>query len=436
MSTSTTDRDAPSGATPAPAAGPALSSDPVADEARRRGLRRMRVVATSLLVVAAVVFLLTRDREGAWGYVNAAAEAAMVGAIADWFAVTALFRHPLGLPIPHTAIIPRRKASLGASLQEFVTENFLRADVVKERLATAELTRRTGAWLAERDHAERLVREGSRITAHALTRVRQEDVAALVREAIVPRLVDEPLAPVAGRLLGDVVAERAHVGLVDLVLDELHAWLLDNADEVSALVGERAPWWTPQWVDERVGARLHLEAVSWVTEIRDQPGHRARRALDDWLDRLVRDLQEDERTQENFERLKTRMLHQPQVTTTGVAVWDALRRALVDTLQDEDGLLRRRALEELRTLAERLQSDSALQERGDRLVADAAAYLVEHYGAEVASIISATVDRWDGVETANKVELHVGRDLQFIRINGTVVGGLAGLVIHTVSNLV
>ncbi len=396
----------------------------------------MRVVATSLLVVAAVVFLLTRERDGAWGYVNAAAEAAMVGAIADWFAVTALFRHPLGLPIPHTAIIPRRKASLGASLQEFVTENFLRAEVVKERLETAELTRRTGQWLAEGDHAARLVREGSRITAHALTRVRQEDVEALVREAIVPKLVDEPLAPVASRLLADVLAEHAHVGVVDLALDELHAWLLENADEVSALVGERAPWWTPQWVDEKVGARLHLEAVSWVQEIRDQPEHRARRALDDWLGRLAEDLRSDPTTQERFERLKTRVLTQPQVTRTGVAVWDALRRALVETLQDEDGLLRRRALEELEALAARLQEDRALQERGDRVVADAGAYLVEHYGTEVASIISATVDRWDGVETADKVELHVGRDLQFIRINGTVVGGLAGLVIHTVSHLV
>lgn len=416
--------------------GPALSSDPAADEERRRGLRRMRIVATSLLVVAAIVFLLTRERDGAWGYVNAASEAAMVGAIADWFAVTALFRHPLGLPIPHTAIIPRRKASLGASLQEFVTENFLRPEVVKERLESAELTRRTGVWLADGDHAARLVREGSKITAHALTRVRPEDVAALVEEAIIPRLVEEPLAPVAGKLLGDVLAERAHVGMVDLVLDELHAWLLDNADEVSALVGERAPWWTPQWVDERVGARLHLEAVSWVSEIRSQPDHRARRALDGWLGRLADDLEDDAETQQKFERLKTRMLNQPQVTRTGVAVWDALRRALIDTLQDEEGMLRRRALQELQNLAVRLQEDEALQARGDRVVSEAVAYMVDHYGGEVATIISITVDRWDGDETARKVELHVGRDLQFIRINGTVVGGLAGLVIHTVSHLV
>ena len=417
-------------------AAPALSSDPAADEARRRGLRRMRVVATSLLVVAAVVYVLTRDLEGGWGYVNAAAEAAMVGAIADWFAVTALFRHPLGLPIPHTAIIPRRKASLGASLQEFVTENFLRADVVRERLVSAELARRGGAWLAEGDHAERLVREGSRVTAHALSRVSPDDVAALVREAIVPRLDDEPLAPVAGRLLSEVLAERAHVSLVDLVLDELSAWLEENADEVVAIVGERAPWWTPQWLDDRVATRLHLEAVQWVGEIRRNGDHRARHALDGWLTRLGQDLETDPDTQEKFERLKSRMLSQPQVTATAIALWDALRKALVGSLRDEDGLLRRRALEELRVLAERLQSDDVLQERIDRNAADAGAYLVEHYGSEVATIISATVDRWDGVETAQKVELHVGRDLQFIRINGTVVGGLAGLVIHTLSHLV
>ena len=394
----------------------------------------MRVVATSLLVVAAVVYVLTREQDGAWGYVNAAAEAAMVGAIADWFAVTALFRHPLGLPIPHTAIIPRRKASLGASLQEFVSENFLRPDVVRERLAGAGLTRRTGQWLDEGDHAGRLVQEGSRIAAHALSRVSHDDVTALVQEAIVPRLVDEPLAPVAGRLLAEVLDERAHVGVVDLVLDELHAWLSDNADEVVAIVGERAPWWTPQWLDDRVATRLHVEAVTWVGEIRRDHDHRARRAMDGWLRRLADDLVDDPATQERFERLKDRMLTQPQVSASAIAIWDALRRALVGSLQDEDGLLRRRALQELHHLAERLQTEEALQERGDRIVSDAAAYLVEHYGSEVATIISATVDRWDGVETAKKVELHVGRDLQFIRINGTVVGGLAGLVIHALSH--
>ena len=211
--------------------------------------------------------------------------------------------------------------------------------------------------------------------------------------------------------------------------------LADNADEVSALVGERAPWWTPQWLDERVGARLHLEAVTWVGDIRADPRHRARRALDDWLRRLAHDLEHDAATQERFERMKQRWVVHPQVVDTAISVWDALRRALVEALRDEDGLVRRRALEELRALAARLQDDAVLQDRVDRALADAGAYVVEHYGGEVATIISATVERWDGQETADRVELHVGRDLQFIRINGTVVGGLAGLTIHAVSHL-
>ncbi len=419
----------------APAGAPALSSDPSADAERRRGLRRMRAVATSLLVLAAIVFWLTRDRDGALGYVNAAAEAAMVGAIADWFAVTALFRHPLRLPIPHTAIIPRRKAALGASLQDFVSDNFLQPDLVRDRLLAAGLARSAGAWLGSGSHAERVVDEGARAAVHALDRVRPDDVAALVREAIVPRLVAEPVAPVAGRLLTEILREDAHTGLVDLVLDELGEWLADNADEVSALVGERAPWWTPQWLDERVGARLHLEAVTWVGDIRADPRHRARRALDDWLRRLAHDLEHDAATQERFERMKQRWVVHPQVVDTAISVWDALRRALVEALRDEDGLVRRRALEELRALAARLQDDAVLQDRVDRALADAGAYVVEHYGGEVATIISATVERWDGQETADRVELHVGRDLQFIRINGTVVGGLAGLTIHAVSHL-
>ena len=412
-----------------------MGADSAADAERRRGLRRMRALALSLLLLAAVVYVLTLDRDGALGYVNAAAEAAMVGAIADWFAVTALFRHPLGLPIPHTAIIPRRKESLGESLQEFVAENFLREDVVRERITSARPSLRAGAWLGEGRHAERLVTEGSRAVAGGLALVKADDVSAVVREALIPRLLQEPLSPVVGQLLAQVVREDAHAGMVDLVLAELHRWLLVNEHEVTEIVGQRAPWWTPQWVDERVSVRLHAEAVSWVKEIHDDRHHRAREALDRWLVELADDLEHDPATQERAERLKERFLTQPQVATTSVALWDALRRALIGSLEDEDGLLRRRAVHEVRALGARLQDDEVLAARVDTLVADAASYVVENYGSEVATVISATVNRWDGKETADRIELHVGRDLQFIRINGTVVGGLAGLTIHAISRL-
>jgi len=393
----------------------------------------MRAFALSLLLIAAAVYVATSSHEGGWEYLNAAAEAAMVGAIADWFAVTALFRHPLGLPIPHTAIIPRRKQALGESLQEFVAENFLNEDVIRERVGSAEVSRRVGEWVASPGQAERIVSIGSRVVADALSYVRSDDVAAIVHHAIVPRLQEEPLAPAAGQLLTEVLRDGSHVGLVDLALDELHRWLVDNEGEIASLVEDRAPWWTPHWVDSRVAGRLQREALAWIQDIRDVPDHRARRALDAWLTQLAYDLQHDAATQARAEALKSRVLSQPRVVDTAVALWDGLRRALVGALQDEDGLLRARVVGELRDVGERLRTDESWQIRLDTMIADAGAYVASNYGHEIATVISATVDRWDGKETAERIELHVGRDLQFIRINGTVVGALAGLTIHALS---
>ena len=395
----------------------------------------MRALALSLLLLAAVIFVLTHGRDGAWGYVNAASEAAMVGAIADWFAVTALFRHPLGLPIPHTAIIPNRKAALGASLEEFVADNFLRSEVIRERIDSAQVSRRLGEWLTTDGHAKRIVDEGAHVLADALSYVQERDVAAVIEQALIPRLVDEPLSEVVGQLLDEVLADNAHVGLVDLVLDELGRWLADHEGEVAALIEHRAPTWTPEWVDRRVATWVHGQVVEWVGEISQVVNHPARQALNRWLEELARALQHDAETMERFEALKRRMLVQPRVVDTSISLWDALRRALIGSLHDDSGLLRRRALEELESFGHRLMDDAELTTRIDARISDVAAYVIENYGTEIATVISVTVNRWDGKETAERIELHVGRDLQFIRINGTVVGGLVGLTIHTVAQL-
>jgi uncharacterized membrane-anchored protein YjiN (DUF445 family) len=404
-----------------------------ADLRRRRGLQRMRGVALSLLVLAAVVFLLTIEEDGAMGFVNAAAEAAMVGALADWFAVTALFRHPLGLPIPHTAIIPTRKDALGQSLQEFVTEHFLVEDVVRQKVADAEVSYRAGRWLAEERHAGRVVDESSRVLRVVLSRVRDEDVASFVEQALLPRMVDEPMSPVAGHLLGSVVDDGAHHGLVDLALVEAHTWLSENPETVARVIGARAPWWSPRWLDDKVIDRIHLETLTWLADVRDRPDHPARHALDDLLRQLATDLENDPETMARAEALKTRVLSHPDIGRTVTAVWNAVREALLEAIGQPGGVLRQRATGALRDFAYQLLADATLRARLDATAGDIATYAVRTYGAEVAGIISDTVDRWDGREAARRIELHVGRDLQFIRINGTVVGGLAGLVIHAVA---
>ncbi|MEO7234339.1 MAG: DUF445 domain-containing protein [Lapillicoccus sp.] len=416
----------------------ALASDPALEAERRRGLRQMRAVALGLLVFAAVVFLATLRfaDQGFWGFVHAGAEASMVGAMADWFAVTAIFRHPLGVPIPHTALIPRRKDMLARSLQDFMGENFLREDIIRERVLSAQVSDRLARWLLEPANARRVVDEASHVVTIGLERMRDDAVAEVVEEAVLPRLREEPISPIAGSLLGEIVRDKAHYGLVDLALGEAHRWLVANPETFARILAERAPWWAPQRLNEVVITRVHLEALKWVEEIRDQPEHHARLALDDLLAQLADDLLTDEATMERAERLKVRILDHPQLLETVVALWRAFRSALVAALADAEGPLRLRVQSELERFAGRVVAEPDLRGRLDGYVADVAAFLVGRYGTELTAVISHTINRWDGQETASRVELFVGRDLQFIRINGTIVGGLVGLVIHAVVLLV
>ncbi|MFK4082518.1 DUF445 domain-containing protein [Kribbella sp. NPDC020789] len=406
-----------------------------ADLVRRRGLRQMRLVALSLLVLAAIIYVITLHRDGAWAYVNAASEAAMVGALADWFAVTALFRHPLGLPIPHTAIVPTRKDTLAESLEQFVTENFLSEEVVTEKMKSADVSRRAGEWLAAGNHAERIVAEGARTIGAALPKLGDDDVTAFVRGSLLPRFVKEPLSPIAGHFLESVVDDGAHHALFDLLMVEAHDWLSENRELLADVVGPRAPRWSPMWVDRLVVDRIHREAVAWLADVRDNQDHAARHAVDRLLRKLAVDLQNDPATMERFEAFKARMLTHPDMGSSLTAVWDSLRTALIDSIQDPSSALRVRGVKVIQDLGQRLQTDDVLRGKVDDRAAEAVSYVIRTYGNEIVSVISDTIARWDGREASARIELHVGRDLQFIRINGTVVGALVGLVIHTLSQL-
>src|SRR5690242_1024334 len=407
-----------------------------ADEGRRRDLRRMKALALGLLVLAAAVYLLTLHRDGFWGFVNAGAEASMVGAVADWFAVTALFRHPLGLPVPHTAIIPTRKDALGRSLQEFVATNFLAEDVVRSRVERAEIARRVGAWLDDRGHATRVTGELASLAKGAMTVLRDEQVAALLESVVIRKALERPWGPPAGRLLHRVVDAGAHHRLVDVVVEAVHEWLLEHEDVVVCLVIERAPIWTPSWVDQRIGHRAYVEAVQLIADVRADPNHRMRRALDGMLLQLAKDLQIDPETMRRADAFRDGVLNHPDIRQAVESLWVSVRKSLEEAIDDPDSELRLRVTDGLESLGHRLAVDPALQQRVDGYLADAAGHLVAGYSNEVATVISETVERWDAADASRRIELHVGKDLQFIRINGTVVGGLVGVLIHTVTVLV
>jgi uncharacterized membrane-anchored protein YjiN (DUF445 family) len=403
------------------------------DDERRRALRRMRSVAVGLLLFAAAVYWLTVEQDGFLGFVNAGAEASMIGAIADWFAVVALFKHPLGIPVPHTALVQKRKEMFGRGLEEFVSENFLHEGVVSKRVRDAEPARKAGEWVSQVHNARRVVHEVADVMRAGLSRVKDDDIADFMNQVLVPRFMEEPISPLAGRLLQEVVEDGAHTRLVDLLLEEATTWLESNEETFYDVVVERAPWWAPDAINDRVIRRLHVELVRWLTEIRREPHHRSRLALDRLLRQFADDLLHDEATIARMEAFKQRMLEHPQVSATYISLWNALSAALASALADHDGELLRRGVRELQSFGQRLCRDADLRGRIDDRVAGLSVFFVVRYGSELTSVITQTIDDWDGELAARKIELHVGKDLQFIRINGTIVGGLVGVIIHALT---
>ncbi|MFJ5679952.1 DUF445 domain-containing protein [Streptomyces sp. NPDC093097] len=414
--------------------------DSAADAEKRRGVRRMKALATGLLLAVAVVYVLAKwagsAGAGGWtGFVAAAAEAGMVGALADWFAVTALFKRPLGLPIPHTAIIPSKKDQLGQSLGDFVGENFLSGEVVRRRLRSVGVGARLGGWLAEPHNADRVTAELSTALRGALTVLRDSDVQAVVGEAVTRRADAVEIAPGLGALLEKIVAEGGHTRVVDLVCARAHDWLVDHGDSVMAAVSGGAPGWTPRFVDRKVGDRVYKELLRFVSEMRDMPEHPARGAVNRFLTDFADDLRSDPATREKVERLKSEVLGRGEVQDLIASTWGAVRAMIVAAAEDERSELRLRVRSALLSLGGRLATDARMRGKVDGWLEGAAVYVVTTYQSEITALITDTVAGWDAEHTSRKIEAHIGRDLQFIRINGTVVGALAGLCIYSVSHV-
>jgi Predicted membrane protein len=398
----------------------------------------MKALALVLLILLAVIFAVAfalEDRLPWLQYVRAAAEGGMVGALADWFAVTALFRHPLGLPIPHTAIIPHRKDEIGANLGDFVEQNFLSEEVVRDKLAGVDIATVAGSWLAQRRNARRVAAEASNALRGAITLLDDDDMRRLLETLARRHLIEPVWAPPLGGLLRRVLASGGHRDAVDLVIDRLENWVVDNPDAFARVASGRLPRWMPSFAGRLVDDTLYREVLRFVREVRDDPDHRVRHALDDYLASLADRLHDDPETIARLEVAKARAFDDPRVRELSVRIWDAVRSAALEALADETGPLRTGIESIVADLGARLATDSALGSKVNSWLTDAAGHFVSAYRHDIAGVITDTVRRWDAAETTQKIELMVGRDLQFIRINGTVVGSLAGLAIFTVATL-
>ena len=412
-----------------------------ADDQRARELRRMKRIATALFVAAAVVFVAARasedtSRPGEWiGYVRAVAEAAMVGALADWFAVTALFRHPLRLPIPHTAIIPSRKDQIGRSLGEFVESNFLTAEVIDERLRGADIGRRAGEWLADPTHAERTGDALADVVRGGLEVLDDDEIQAGLEHFVRARVQSAQVSPLLGRAIELTMEGGHHQRLLDAVLVGVRGFLDDNRATFRRRLDEESPWWVPEGIDDRVFEKIYDAVGRFLDDVHATPDHELRASVDTRAADFARRLRDDPELHAKGEALKQELLDHPDVRRWIDSLWGETKRAMLVAVDDPNSELRRRVASSTKRLGERLATEPDLQRKVDDWVAAALAHLVANYRTEVGDIIASTVAKWDADATADKLELQVGRDLQFIRINGTVVGGLAGLAIHAVGQL-
>ncbi len=405
------------------------------------GLVRMRRVAAALLVVMAALFFASRaldDRHPGWGFVRSFAEAAMIGGLADWFAVTALFRHPLGLPIPHTAIVPRNKDRIGDQLALFLRSNFLIPRVVARRMRRVDVASALSRWLTDPpEGAGGQFRQGaSKLVAQVLEGLDPARLGGMVKAAVAGRLRDTQVAPIAGQLLKASMAEGRHKPLLDATIRWAAEALASNDTLVRQMVQQRAGAilrWTG--LDETLADKLIGGLDKLLVDMADDPEHPLRLKAEEGLDRLAWDLQFDPVMRARVESAKDDLIANPAMARWLDGLWEQARAGLLRIASDPEAAMRGPLGDVLRQLGGTLQNDARLGRMINRFVRRTIVAIAADYGDGIVRLVSETVRSWDVDTITARLENAVGRDLQYIRINGTLVGGLVGLAIHSVDVL-
>jgi uncharacterized membrane-anchored protein YjiN (DUF445 family) len=415
----------------------AVAIPQVADaEAKQLQLDRMKRRATGLLVVMSGVFLaaLILEPRHPWlGYVRATAEAAMVGGLADWFAITAIFKHPLNIPIPHTAIIPTRKDRIGRTLGNFVQHNFLSPDILGPKLLAIQPSRRIAEWLRRPENARSLGRHAASALRSASEVVKDEDVHALLERSVIEPLRQRPIAPVLAKGLLLLTANDRHQQLLDRVINGLAGLIIENEELIRRRIHAESPWWVPGFVDERVHAKVVAGIQHTLLEVATDPSHPMRRQFDDLLTDWIVRLQESPEVIARADAVKQQLFDHPTSRGLSASLWDEVKLMLDRQAEPELGQSPGALERGLIALADGALGDDVLLAKVDGWIVQAVLRVVEQHRHEVGGLIEHTVSNWDPGETSKRLELAVGRDLQFVRINGTLVGGLVGLILYTAS---
>ncbi len=404
-----------------------------------KGLRTMRAMATAMLIVMAAVFFAADSFDELYpvlGFVKAFAEAAMVGGLADWFAVTALFRHPLGLPIPHTAIIPRNKDRIGETLASFLRDNFLTPSVVARRMRNVDVAGAVGRFLSQPPAEGRMREGGSRLVADLLESLDQERLGGMVKSAVAARLKSLEVSPLIGKALETAISDDRHIPIMDGIVTWAGRTLDANEEIIRAMVYQRAGWIMKlAGLDEKLAEAIIDGLRKLTIDMALDPDHPLREKAEEGLATLAWDMQYDPAMRAKVEGWKNEIIANKAVTDWVGGLWENSRSGLLRSARDPDRAMAGRFGEALRQLGETLRQEGRLNTAINQFARRAVVGVVASYGSGIVTLVSETVRGWDARTVTGRLENAVGRDLQYIRINGTLVGGLVGLIIHSVDVL-
>ena len=410
-------------------------TDRAAEDPRVTDLRRMRVIATLLLVAMTVVFAATSAAQERWewlAYVRAFAEAGMVGACADWFAVVALFRRPLGLPIPHTGIVPRNKTRIAGALGRFITNNFLTPKVLSEKLVQVDAAQWVADWLGSPDNAKRVARNAAVVVPEVARALPRELVTDALGHSIVAGIRAVPAAPVAGNLLAIVWAQGQTQKVLERAIAFAETALAANKDFIRAKVEASSSRWIPRWLDGMVADKIVTTTAATLAEMRD-PAHPWRLELKAGVEGLIERLSSDPVLRADVEAAKNAFLDDPLFIAHVTAMWEEIDARLPTDVAAHAETIAAGVEYSLLSAGRWLREDEALKVKINRWIRYLVTRTISPRRAEIGAFVTNVVEAWDSTTLVNRLELQVGKDLQYIRINGTLVGGLVGLLIFTFS---
>lgn len=409
------------------------------DEAKRKQLRKYKAFATGLFLLMAIIFigtsLLQKTVDSHWiGYVRAFSEAAMVGALADWFAVTALFRHPLGLPIPHTNLIENSKERLGDNLGSFVVNNFLSPQNIRPYMLKLKISGFVGEWLGKEKNQEIVIKNISDIVLDILHKLDDAAVSQFISKKVQEMTDDIKLNKIVGNGISYIIEKNDHQRIVTNLSSQIKNYILENDEMIKDRVKKGSYTFIPAFVDNKIADKIANGLSDFFKEIEEDPRHEIRTLITQKIQEFSVDLKEDPKWDEEFKNIKNDLLKGDKLTEYSNDIWISIKNTLRAELQEEQSSLKKYLSNNLNEFSENLKKDENLQNKIDDWIRVTAYKYILKNTHQFGNLISSTVGNWQGKELSEKLELEVGKDLQFIRVNGTLVGGLVGLIIYTIAN--